>query len=93
MDPRFADYNVAPDYVTASTGQSFKGGETPFGVAICNTDPDRLLMVRNEPHITHDGGKTWFGGHTYPAPGSEAGARLRLGLQWPGGDHHLASLR
>jgi hypothetical protein len=69
MDPRFKRYNITPDWVTASTGQSLKGGETPFGVAICNSDPDRLMLVRNEPHITHDGGKTWFGGHTYPAPG------------------------
>ncbi len=69
MDPRFQRYNVEPDYVTASAGQSFKGGETPFGVAICNRDPDRLILVRNEPHITHDGGQTWVAGHTYPAPG------------------------
>lgn len=73
MDPRFEKYNVAPDYVTASTGQSFKGGETPFGIVICDSDPDRLLMVRNEAHVTHDGGKTWFGGHTYPAPGQKPG--------------------
>ena len=69
QDPRFKNYNVALDWETASCGQSFKGGETPFGVAICNTDPNRLILVRNEPHITHDGGATWFGGHTYPAPG------------------------
>jgi photosystem II stability/assembly factor-like uncharacterized protein len=69
MDPRFKRYNVAPDYVTASAGQSFKGGETPFGVAICATDPDRVILVRNEPHLTHDGGQTWIAGHTYPAPG------------------------
>lgn len=66
MDPRFKDYNVSPDYVTASTGQSFKGGEAPFGVAICASDPNRLMLVRNEPHITHDGGKSWFCGSTYP---------------------------
>jgi photosystem II stability/assembly factor-like uncharacterized protein len=77
QDPRFARYNVAPDYVTASTGQSFKGGETPFGVAICNTDPNRLILVRNEVHVTHDGGTQWFAGHTYPVsaekpkPGSD----------------------
>ena len=41
QDPRFKDYNVAPDWETASCGQCFKGGETPFGVAICNTDPNR----------------------------------------------------
>ncbi len=75
QDPRFKDYNVAPDWETASTGQSFKGGEAPFGVAICNTDPDRLMLVRNEPHITHDGGRSWFVGSTYPAPGEKPGPR------------------
>ncbi len=73
MDPRFQQYNVAPDYVTASTGQSFKGGETPFGAAICNSDPNRLMLVRNEPHITHNGGTSWFCGSTYPAPGQKPG--------------------
>jgi len=67
QDPRFKDYNVAPDWETASCGQCFKGGETPFGVAICNSDPGRVILVRNEPHITDNGGKTWFGGHAYPA--------------------------
>ena len=69
MDPRFERYNVAPNYVTASTGQSWKGGDTPFGVAICNTDPERLILVRSQCYVTHDGGDTWFNGHTYPAPG------------------------
>lgn len=68
QDPRFERYNVAHDFVTASTGRCFKGGETPFGVAICRTDPDRLMLVQNEPHITHDGGTSWFVGSTYPAP-------------------------
>ena len=71
QDPRFQRYNVAPDYVTASTGQCFKGGETPFGVAICNTDAERLILVRGECHVTHDGGRTWLAGHTYPAPGQK----------------------
>jgi photosystem II stability/assembly factor-like uncharacterized protein len=71
MDPRFDRYNVAPNYVTASTGQCFKGGGTPFGAAVANTDPDRVILVRGECHVTHDGGRTWFGGHTYPAPGEE----------------------
>jgi hypothetical protein len=75
MDPRFQRYNVAPDWVTASTGQSFKGGETPFGVAICNRDPNRIILVRNEVHVTHDGGQSWFAGHTYPAPGQKPGPR------------------
>ena len=69
MDPRFERYNVAPNYVTASTGQSWKGGEAPFGVAICNTDPERVILVRSQCYVTHDGGDTWFNGHTYPAPG------------------------
>ncbi|HWW02926.1 MAG TPA: hypothetical protein VNZ64_24715 [Candidatus Acidoferrum sp.] len=73
MDPRFDRCNVALDYVTASTGQSFKGGETPFGVAICNSDPDRVILARNECHITHDGGRSWFCGSTYPAPGQTPG--------------------
>ncbi len=73
MDPRFERYNVAPNYVTASTGQSFKGGDAPFGVAICNTDPNRVILVRSQCYLTHDGGNTWFNGHTYPAPGQEPG--------------------
>jgi photosystem II stability/assembly factor-like uncharacterized protein len=75
QDPRFKAYNVEPDYVTGSTGQSFKGGETPFGVAICNTDPERVILVRDEPHITHNGGTTWLAGHTYPAPGQKPAPR------------------
>ncbi len=71
QDPRFEQYNVAPNYVTASAGQSFKGGETPFGAAICNTDPNRLILVWSQSYITHDGGSTWFNGDTYPAPGQE----------------------
>ncbi|MFH1716036.1 MAG: hypothetical protein ABIF19_01685, partial [Planctomycetota bacterium] len=67
QDPRFERYNVAPNYVTASAGQSFKGGDTPFGVAICNSDPNRLILVWSQCYITHDGGATWFNGDTYPA--------------------------
>ncbi|NQT17045.1 MAG: hypothetical protein HQ582_30085, partial [Planctomycetes bacterium] len=71
MDPRFQEYNVAPNYVTASTGQCWKGGDAPFGVAISNADPDRVILVRSQCYITHNGGDTWFNGHTYPAPGQE----------------------
>lgn len=66
QDPRFKDYNVEPDYIVASTGQSFKGGNPPFGVAICNSDPNRVLLVRDEAHVTHDGGTNWFNGSTRP---------------------------
>ncbi|MBW7989742.1 MAG: hypothetical protein FVQ84_06980 [Planctomycetes bacterium] len=78
MDPRFKRYNVAPNYVTASTGQSYKGGDAPFGVAICSTDPNRLILLRSQCYITHDGGDTWFNGHTYPA----AGQKPKPGCEW-----------
>ncbi len=73
QDPRFKQFNVAHDFVTAATGKCFKGGETPFGAAICNTDPNRVMLVRNEPHITHDGGASWFVGSTYPASSQPPG--------------------
>jgi len=69
QDPRFAQYNVAPNYVTASAGQSYKGGDTPFGAAICNSDPGRLILVYSQSCITHNGGDSWFTGDTYPAQG------------------------
>jgi len=71
VDPRFKEYNVAGNYFTASTGQSYKGGDTPFAVAICNTDPERLILLWSQCYITHNGGDTWFNGHTYPVPGQE----------------------
>ena len=55
--------------MSASTGQSSNGGEAPFGAAICASDPDRVILVRDQCHITHDGGASWFCGHAYPAPG------------------------
>ena len=73
QDPRFEQYNVAADYVTASTGQSFKGGDTPFGAAICDSDPDRLILMWSQSYITHDGGKQWFTGDTRPAQGQKPG--------------------
>lgn len=69
MDPRFEAYNVAPNYVTASTGQCYKGGDAPFGAAISSGAPNRLIMVRSQCFITHNGGDSWFNGHTYPAFG------------------------
>ncbi len=78
IDPRFKEYNVAPNYFTASTGQSYKGGGTPFGVAVSNADPDRLILVWSQCYITHNGGDTWFNGHTYPA----AGHKPRPGSPW-----------
>ena len=72
-DPRFERYNVAPNIVTASTGQCYKGGDAPFGMAICNTDPQRVMLVRSHLQVTHNGGETWFNGDTYPAPGQTPG--------------------
>jgi photosystem II stability/assembly factor-like uncharacterized protein len=73
QDPRFKEYNVVPNYVTASAGQSYKGGDTPFAAAICNSDPNRLILVWSQSYITHNGGRTWFNGDTYPAPGQKPG--------------------
>jgi photosystem II stability/assembly factor-like uncharacterized protein len=73
QDPRFKEYNVAPNYVTASAGQSYKGGDTPFGAAICNSDPNRLILVWSQSYLTHNGGDTWFTGDTCPAPGQKPG--------------------
>lgn len=73
VDPRFKEYNVAPNYFTASTGQSYKGGDVPFAVALCNTDPERVILVWSQCYITHNGGDTWFNGHTYPATGQKPG--------------------
>ncbi len=78
QDPRFERYNVAPNYVTVSAGQSLKGGGTPFGAAICNSDPNRLILVWSQSYVTHDGGDWWFNGDTYVAPGHEA----RPGCAW-----------
>jgi photosystem II stability/assembly factor-like uncharacterized protein len=73
QDPRFKEYNVAPNYVTASAGQSYKGGGTPFDAVICNSDPNRLILVWSQSYITHNGGDSWFNGDTYPAPGRQPG--------------------
>ncbi len=76
-DPRFERYNIAPNIVTASTGQCYKGGDAPFGMAICNSDPQRVMLVRSHLQVTHNGGKTWFNGDTYPAPGETPGPGSR----------------
>ncbi len=65
--------NVDLNYATASTGQCYKGGDAPFGAAICPSDPDRLMINWNQLYITVDGGRHWFNGHTSPAPGSPPG--------------------
>ena len=53
----------------AGTNPPHAHGHAPFGVAVCETDPERVLLVRGQSHISHDGGRSWFNGHTFPAPG------------------------
>jgi photosystem II stability/assembly factor-like uncharacterized protein len=78
QDPRFKEYNTEPDYEVASTGQSFKGGGVPFGVAICNSDPERVLLTVNVVHLTQNGGKTWLNGSAHAKPGQ----RPKPGAEW-----------
>ena len=73
QDPRFEQYNVAPNYVTASADSHHKGGNTPFDAAICDSDPNRLILVWSQSYVTHNGGETWFNGDTYPAAGQSPG--------------------
>jgi photosystem II stability/assembly factor-like uncharacterized protein len=73
IDPRFKRYNVAPNYVTASTGQSYKGGDTPLAVAICNGDPNRVILLESRCYVTHNGGNSWLSGDTYPAASQKPG--------------------
>jgi len=67
---RGLDVNLELNYGTASTGQCYKGGDTPFGAAICPSDPDRVLINWGQVYITYDGGKRWINGHTIPVPGN-----------------------
>ncbi len=68
MDPRGDIYNVEPNYVTASMGQAYKGGNPPYGAAICPTDPDRVFINWSKCYITENGGDSWFNGFTFPPP-------------------------
>jgi len=70
MDPRFPQCNAAPDYLTASLGQSYQ--DPAEGAAICPTNPDLLIRTASMPVlITRDGGNSWQPGHTLPAPGQK----------------------
>ena len=68
MDPRSDQYNVAPNYETASFGQALKGGNPPYGATICPADPNRLLIDWSKCYVTDNGGQSWFNGHTFPPP-------------------------
>ncbi|MCZ7645208.1 MAG: hypothetical protein M5U26_07980 [Planctomycetota bacterium] len=69
MDPRFKECNTELNYVTATLGQSFPSAAN--GAAVCPSDPERFLYLKSDLRITHDGGRTWFNGHTLAAPGEE----------------------
>jgi photosystem II stability/assembly factor-like uncharacterized protein len=72
MDPRFTgQYNLAPDYFTATQHRSDQGGA--FGAAIANSDPERVIHVGGIVWITHNGGRTWEAAHTALAPGQQPG--------------------
>ena len=45
QDPRFERLQHCSELRDRLVGQSFKGGETPFGVAICNSDPERVILT------------------------------------------------
>ncbi len=61
-DPRFKNYNVRYNWRTANLGRNYQSAG--FGAAICPNDPDRLLFVDDFCYVTHDGGKSWFNGHS-----------------------------
>lgn len=69
-DPRFPQYNVQPNYHTASTGQSYQS--CPGNAAICPSDPDRLLTVGGmRAFTTLNGGRNWLSSHCVLAPGQK----------------------
>jgi len=70
-DPRFRDYNVTPDWFTVSTGRTEV--TCPFGAAISDADPERVMHLGGLCYITHNGGKSWFAAHALPAPGQQIG--------------------
>ena len=67
-DPRGDPYNVTPNWLTATLGQNWPGA--PFGAAICDSDPNRIITVDSMgAYVTHDGGASWFSAFTAPAAG------------------------
>ncbi|MEK7766951.1 MAG: hypothetical protein AAB368_12000, partial [bacterium] len=65
-DPRFKDYNCAPNWQTAELGQAYQS--PPIGAAVDPENPDHLIFTDDMRVImTADGGKSWAMGHTRPA--------------------------
>jgi photosystem II stability/assembly factor-like uncharacterized protein len=67
LDPRGKDCNVAPDWFSVSTGRAEPS--VPFGAAVCDSDPDRVLHVGNFVYATDNGGRSWYCANTLLAPG------------------------
>ena len=75
LDPR-KEHNVGPDWFTVSTGRAEPS--VPFGAAVADSDPDRVLWVGNFVYATHDGGNSWFCANTLLAPGQQS----KPGCEW-----------
>ncbi len=75
LDPR-KEHNVGPDWFTASTGRAEPS--VPFGTAVADSDPNRVLWVGNFVYATQDGGTSWFCANTLLAPGQQS----RPGCEW-----------
>jgi len=69
IDPRGREDNVGPDWFTVSTGRAEPS--VPFGAAIADSDPDRVLSVGTSVYATQDGGKSWFCASALLAPGQQ----------------------
>jgi hypothetical protein len=76
LDPRGNQCNVTPNWFTVSTGRAEPS--VPFGAAICDSDPERVLQVGTFAYATHDGGRSWFCANTLLAPGRQSGP----GCEW-----------
>jgi photosystem II stability/assembly factor-like uncharacterized protein len=75
-DPRFQDYNVQPDWFTVSTGRTEV--TCPYGAAIADSDPNRVMHLNGLCYITADGGHYWYAAHALPVPGEQ----LKAGCSW-----------
>jgi hypothetical protein len=76
LDPRGKECNVSPNWFSVSTGRAEPS--VPFGAAVCDSDPDRVLHVGGFVYATHDGGKSWFCANTLLGPGEKP----RPGCRW-----------
>ena len=69
VDPRGKECNVSPNWFTVSTGRAEPS--VPFGAAICDSDPDRVLHVSSFAYATDNGGRSWHCANALLAQGQE----------------------